>query len=58
MAWLTVDKNGEAWIYEGRPVRDVTMWVLGWAECIKITPESAEKLAGKVMTWDDEPIEV
>lgn len=58
MAWLAMDKNGAACIYNNKPIRGGTIWYCSHGGYVQITPESAERLAGKKMNWDDEAIEV
>lgn len=59
MYWLAVDKNGDEFIYGEKPRRDIfdTIWSssLDWIELPK---GSIEKLIGRVLTWEDEPVEL
>lgn len=62
MAWLAVDKDGSEVICSTEPYRDIDdLW------CIENTPESnivqlpkgsIEKLIGRKLTWNDEPVEL
>ena len=61
MAYVAVDKNEEEWKYSGKPVRchEYERWqpkmTFGWVELPK---GSIEKLIGKKLTWEDEPVEL
>lgn len=67
MAWVAVDKDGEEYIFGGyKPTReDDYMWypeqdrygdLIG--DYVSIPSGSIEKLIGRVLTWDDEPVEL
>ena len=60
MAWLTVDENGDEYIFEYPPVKDKNKWVAKdfWDAVIKLREGSIEKLIGKKLTWNDEPYEL
>lgn len=61
MAYIAVDKDNEEWIYEGKPIRchEFERWQPklkhGWVFLPKGT---IEKLIGKKLTWEDEPVEL
>lgn len=61
MAFIAVDKNEEEWIYTDEPVRchEFERWQpkinYGWVYLPKGT---IEKLIGKKLTWEDEPVEL
>ena len=64
MAYLAVNENGTEVISEGEPIRDKGFWhreewVEGeWYEAtIEITKGTIEKIIGKKLSWDDEPVE-
>lgn len=57
MAWLAVDGNGEEYVYESKPKRYGAFFV-PYGEHIKLPEGSIEKLIGRKLTWDDEPIEI
>jgi len=63
MSYLAVDKDNEEWIYDNKPLRD--------NEYLRFQPQnefddnfihlkkgSIEKLIGKKITWQDEPVEL
>lgn len=64
--WLAVDKDGKEIISEGALQRVNDYWDLSFEECgqndiphvcaIKVVKGSIEKLAGKKLTWKDEPV--
>lgn len=60
MAWLTVDKNGTEVIFQFRtrktkaqylPIYTYSMWLV-------LPIGSIEKLIGRNLTWEDEPVEL
>ena len=61
MAWVAVDKDGQEWIYEAKPQRchQYERWQPtngnGW---VFLPKGSIEKVIGKKLTWEDEPIEL
>jgi len=61
MAWLAVDMDGTEYIYAEKPQRLTDIWQASDAydDSLVLLPSgSVEKLVGKKMTWDNEPIEV
>lgn len=68
MAWLAVDKNGSEYIYDSLPRREcfaqkLEYWVIDNnpddVGCLVELPDNAiEKLIGRKLTWDDEPVEI
>ena len=61
MAFLAVDKDGEEYIYDSEPVRYRYDRFPHW-DCdthwIELPDGSIEKLIGRKLTWDDEPVEI
>lgn len=59
MAWLAVDKNGTEKIWQLKPIRVTTMWS-GFinTDIVPLPSGSIEKLIGRKLTWDDEPVEI
>lgn len=68
MAWVAVDKNEKEHVYQSLPIRLIddepfgNQWMLSstslvthWVELPK---GSIEKLIGKKLTWEDEPVEL
>lgn len=62
MAWVAVNENGTECIYSDIPERAnlFDLWVLYDDDCdsIVIPQGSIEKLIGRKLTWEDEPIEL
>lgn len=65
MAWVAVDQNKREWIYVFNPIRTfrlkggtVFIWVSKDIDPIRLPLGSIEKLIGKKLTWDDEPVEL
>ena len=60
MAWLAVDKGGIECIYSAEPNKyneNDPMWQTG-GNFIYLPKGSIEKLTGKKLTWNDEPIKI
>lgn len=69
MAWLAVDKDGQEYLYLDKPERhihynvfksdeiDFEIWV-SYGDNVKLSKGSIEKLMGRKLTWDDEPVEI
>lgn len=59
MSYLATDKSGEEYIFETIPYRHlmIDMWISKGAY-ISIPKGSIEKLIGKKLTWEDEPVEL
>ena len=63
MAWLCVDKHGE-FIFETKPIRSKkhSCWALqsrhGMCSVIKLPKGTIEKIIGKYLTWEDEPVKL
>lgn len=63
MAYVAVDPNGEEWIYEDEPIRyiEYSKWypeIISSCRYIQIPKGTIEKLIGKKLTWEDEPVEL
>lgn len=57
MAWLAVDKGGFEYIYDSKPERgDHVFDPEGWLYCIELPKGSINKLIGRDLTWEDEPV--
>ena len=56
MAYLAVNKNGEEQICE----QELFRWgsEIYWYPTIELPKGSIEKLIGKKLTWEDEPVEL
>lgn len=58
MAWLAVDLDETELIFELIPERsDRGDWIQG-CDYVLVPKGSIEKLIGKELTWDDEPVEL
>lgn len=68
MAWLAVDRDGSEWIYGGgRPYRGYETFFfvanigsigsIGRAS-VELPKGTIEKLIGRELSWDDEPVEL
>lgn len=69
MAYLVVNKNGDEMMFLGKPERIVHTSIYnkniidfeGWSrggDVFKLQIGTIEKLMGKKITWEDEPIEI
>lgn len=68
MAWIAADNDGNIYTYTTKPERnlDDDPIFLYWTKAdhdrewrfSKISERTCEDLTGKVLTWDDEPIEI
>lgn len=57
MAWLAIDGNGEEFIYREIPVRCDDYW-FGFEGNFELPSGSIEKLIGRKLTFEDEPVEI
>lgn len=65
MAYVVVDNDNEEYIFSHKPERDIE---IGWWVCshkikayrmnVKLPKGTVEKLIGKKLTWEDEPVEL
>ena len=60
MAWLAVDLNGSEWVYGCKPKKMNTIWTNSVVDTmyLKLPNGSIEKLIGRKLTWEDEPVEL
>ena len=67
MAYLAVDKDGTEVIFDDKPVRgtnklkgNCNQWALNstTSKYIILPLGSIEKLIGRTLTWDDEPVKI
>lgn len=64
MAYIARDKNKKLYIFEDKPEREDNEWIPHYTDsytsgpCIELPLNTDEKLIGKHITWDDEPVEV
>lgn len=57
MAWLAIDGSGEEFIYREIPVRCDDYW-FGFEGNFELPSGSIEKLIGRKLTFEDEPVEI
>jgi len=61
MAWLAVDKDGNEYVFESKPEKGYHNWHV-WEEIdrdiVELPKGSIEKLIGKKLTWEDEPLKI
>ena len=57
MAWVAVDKDKAEYIYESKPHREEGAW---YEHCdfVQLPIGSINKLIGKDLTWDNDPVEL
>lgn len=59
MAWLAVDEDGSEYIYDEEPSRYNEFWDPALMTFYTGLPKGTiEKIIGKKLTWDDEPVEI
>ena len=60
MAWLAVDKDGSECIYDIKPQREKNKWdsATDRSWFIDLPKGTVEKIVGRKITWEDEPIEI
>lgn len=64
MAWLAVDKNGTEKVFQNEPDRNTNYWyinrdsVFAYNSYVFLPKGSIEKLIGRTLTWEDDPVEI
>ena len=63
MAWVAVDKNGTEAVFSGKPERYSydnigCIWYDFYGKDVRLPSGSIEKLIGRKLTWEDEPVEL
>ncbi len=60
MAYISIDKNYDEWIWEEEPTRFTEHWVneKDGNDLIKLPNGSINRLIGRVLTWNDEPVDL
>ena len=63
MAWVAVDKNGTEAVFSGKPERYSYdniggIWYDFYGKDVRLPSGSIEKLIGRKLTWEDEPVEL
>ena len=63
MAWVCVDEDGQEAVFETKPYREFKYneWFresLYSDEMVRFKKGTIEKIIGRVLTWDDEPVEI
>ena len=57
MAFIATDKDKTEYIYEIKPFRREHTWICNGEWC-GVPKGSIEKLIGRKLTWEDEPLEL
>jgi len=57
MAYAAVDEDGDEYLYAYCPYRGRDVWRADEG-CVQIPRGSIEKLTGRILTWEDEPVEL
>ena len=61
MAYAAVDKNKDEWVYSEKPHKNKRDSSEVWScndDAVYLPKGSIEKLIGKKLTWEDEPVEL
>lgn len=61
MSWVAVGYKGSEWVYSKKPERSTvyrTWRTEVWDNAVRLPKGSIEKLIGKKLNWNDEPIEL
>ena len=60
MAWLCVDKDGTEVVCAAQPIRlSIGMWsAKNMNDEVELPIGSIEKLIGRTISWEDEPIKI
>ena len=59
MNWLIVNKNGDEFISDKKPIRYGFKGIWKTKGKLKYLPKGTiKKLIGKELTWEDEPVEI
>ena len=58
MPWIARDKNERLYIYSSRPERKSDEWEVYWADAVELPSDADEKLIGKHIDWNNEPVKI
>ena len=58
MAWLAVDENGEEYVYDFKPIRQDRLFMVDKEHYVGLPSGSIEKLIGRKLTFEDDPVEI
>lgn len=63
MAWLAVSQSGNEIVSDEKPIRGEKLWAIEfddsyYANIISLPKGTIEKIIGRKMTWEDEPVEI
>lgn len=58
MAWIARSKTGILYIFPYRPLRGRVSWICCDTDDIKLPLDADEKLIGRHIMWEDEPVEI
>jgi hypothetical protein len=57
--YVAVDKNGDEWIYDKKPKRYFdNQFALPAGANVPLPIGTIEKLIGRTLTWDDDPVKI
>jgi len=57
MAFLATDKDGSEYLHHDEPWREYPVWVPS-EHCVPLPKGSIERLIGRALSWEDEPVEL
>ena len=68
MAWIARDLSEDLYVYDSKPIRDneYSEWIIPDAiryeifdlNRVELPSDADEKLIGRHITWEDEPVEI
>lgn len=66
VCWLAVDKNGDEYVYQEKPVREKSLWdtvkviegEYNDTDCVELPKGTIKRMLGKELTWEDDCIEL
>lgn len=63
MAWVATDRSEQVFVYESKPERNsIYEWWDGsrrdGTDSAELSENACKILIGKVLTWEDEPVEI
>lgn len=58
MAWVSVDKNGDEYVWRDKPRRMGNSFWIHYQLIEQLPSGSIDKLIGRKLTWEDEPVEL
>lgn len=58
MAWIARTDYGALYIFPTKPLRGRVSWICCNTDDIILPADADEKLIGRRITWEDEPVEI